>query len=311
MSDPLILSLDIGGTNSRGEVVDAEYNVLASARMETPACDGEATLEILEALCLELLNALAPGDRARVQAVGMGVPGIVDADLGIVRLASNLGWVNTPVAALLSERVGLPVLLHHDVSAAGLAERMLGAGQGVDNLIAVFIGTGVAATLVVDGQTVRGGLHQAGELGHVPIREDGLLCGCGQRGCLEMYASARAIGAAYAERTGREFATSYDVVQNLGIDPLADEVWADAIAALAHALLGAITLLSPERVVIGGGLAEAGDQLVKPLRKLLLEETKVAIVPEIVTTTLGPRAGIIGAAVATFARLNERAVSAN
>lgn len=305
MSDTLVLALDIGGTNARGEVLDAGLGrPLASASLPTPYGDGEATLTTIERLCGQLMDSLDPIDRGRVRAVGLGVPGIIEGQTGVVRLASNLGWVGTPVGDRLSERVALPVHVHHDVTVAGLAEHRLGAGAGTDDLVAVFIGTGIAATIVSGGLAVEGGLHQAGELGHVPIVPDGRPCPCGQRGCLEMYCSARAIGHAYAAAIGRPGATSLDVVNDLGTDPRADAVWAEAIDWLAHGLMGVITLLSPSRLVLGGGLSAAGDTLVVPLRERLLALAHVATVPPIVTAQLGQRAGVLGSALATFRRLD-------
>lgn len=304
MSGALVLALDVGGTNMRGEVLDSRLGApVASLSLPTPERDGEATLSAIEILCRRLLDELTPTQRERVEVVGLGVPGIVDPVKGVVRLAGNLGWVNMPVAARLTERLDLPVLVHHDVTAAGLAEQVLGAGSGVEDLLAVFIGTGIAATIVVGGKAVAGGLHQAGEIGHVPISPDGLLCPCGQRGCLEMYSSARAIGRAYGEATGNPEATSLDVVNALGTDPRADAVWSDALDALAHGLLGAITLLSPSRVVVGGGLSGAGSVLVEPLRARLVARARVAAIPPIVTARLGQRAGVLGAALATFRQL--------
>lgn len=305
MSGELVVALDIGGTNSRAEVVDEDMHVLTAGWLPTPEADGAATLDRIEGLCRMMLEQLEAAYRPRVRAIGVGVPGVVAGGSGVVRVAGNLGWRNTPVGPILSERLGLPTLVHHDVTVAGLAERTLGAGVGVRDLLAVFLGTGIAASIVVNGEVVQGGLHQAGELGHVPIRPDGLVCACGQRGCLEMYASARAIGAAYSAATGQDGLTSLDVVEQLGADPRADAVWADAVDALAYGLLGAITLLSPERIVVGGGLAQAGELLLAPLRSRLTELARVATVPEIVPAHLGQRAGIIGAGLATFARLGE------
>lgn len=304
MSDTLVLALDIGGTNARGEVLDAELGPpLARVSLPTPYGDGEATLTTIERLCAQLLGSLNPTDRGRVRAVGLGVPGIVEGDTGVVRLASNLGWVGTPVGDRLSTAVGLPVHVHHDVTVAGLAEHRLGAGRGTDDLVAVFIGTGIAATVVAGGVAIEGGLHQAGELGHVPIVVDGRPCPCGQVGCLEMYCSARAIGNAYAETIGRPGATSLDVVNALGADPRADQVWTEAIDWLAHGLLGVITLLSPSRLVLGGGLSAAGEALVRPLRERLTTLARVATVPQIVTAQLGQRAGVLGSGLATFRKL--------
>ncbi len=298
---PVVLALDVGGTNIRGEAVTAEHRVLHTVRAATPGPDGEAVLDAIAGVCAALTEAVAGRDGCVVEGIGVAVPGVVDAERGHVRLAANLGWRDEPVAARLSDRLGVPVLLHHDVRVAGLAEQRLGAGVGVDDLLCVFLGTGLAATLTVGGHVVgQGGEgRHAGELGHVPIREDGVLCGCGQRGCLEMYASARAIGLAYAQATGRPDVTSRDVVTALGADPLADRVWSDALDALAHGLLGAITLLAPSRVVLGGGLAGAGDALVVPLRERLEARARVATVPEIVIAGLGQRAGVVGAALAT------------
>lgn len=304
MNDALVLALDIGGTNARGEVLDRALSApLSKASLPTPAGDGEATLATISQLCELLLAGLSAADRGRVRAVGLAVPGIIEPDGRTIRLASNLGWVNEPVADRLSAITGLPVILHHDVTAAGLAEYRLGAGAGADDLLAVFIGTGMAALVVTGGQVVVGGMHQAGEIGHLPIYPDGILCPCQQRGCLEMYCSARAIGRAYAEVTGDPDATSLDVVLALGSDERADQVWAAAMDSLAFGLLGPITLLSPSRVVFGGGLSAAGDVLVDGFRDRLTALARVAAVPEIVTAALGQRAGVLGSALGTFQAL--------
>lgn len=298
----LVIALDVGGTNIRGELVDPAGTVHAASHEPTAGSDGDATLDAIERVCRALL--VEAGDRP-VEAVGLAVPGVVDSRTGVVLLAGNLGWRDTAVADILGQRLGIPVLLHHDVNCAGLAERELGAGRGVDDMLAVFIGTGIAASLTVGGVAVGGGTNQAGELGHVVIREDGIECPCGQRGCLERYCSASSIGIAYAAATGRDAATSLEVVQALGSDPLADAVWDEAITALALGILGAITLLGTERIVLGGGLAAAGDKLVAPLRTKLEATVRVATVPEIVVAELGQRAGVIGAALATWKRLSD------
>lgn len=295
----VVLALDVGGTNIRGEALTADLVAVAARRTATPLGDGEAVLDAIAGLCEGLLSDVAAAGAGPVEAVGVAVPGVVDTARGRVRLAANLGWRDTPVAELLGARIGVPVLLHHDVTVAGLAEQRLGAGVGVEDLLCVFLGTGVAATLTVGGHVVGQRRGHAGELGHVPIHRGGLLCGCGQRGCLEMYASARAIGDAYARETGRVGATSRDVAAWLGTDPVADRVWSDALDALAHGLLGVITLLAPTRVVVGGGLAAAGDALLVPLRERLEATARVAVVPEIVPAGLGQRAGVVGAALAT------------
>jgi glucokinase len=155
----------------------------------------------------------------------------------------------------------------HDVTAAGTAEWRCGAGRGVDDLAVVVIGTGIAATLVTGGTVVRGGSGQAGELGHVVVRPGGPPCACGQRGCLEAISSARAIADAYAARSGRSVDGAIDVFTRLGRDPVADEIWQEAGDALADALLMVRALLAPSRIVVGGGLAGAGEALLAPVRR--------------------------------------------
>ncbi|MGO1316661.1 MAG: ROK family protein [Cellulomonadaceae bacterium] len=298
----LVIALDIGGTNARAEIVDRAGHVVAAAWAPTPTGDGAATVAVIGDLCCGLLDRVEAEARPRVRAVGVGVPGVV-VD-GVVRTAANLGWRNAPVARELTQRLGLPVFVYHDVTVAGLAERVRGAGTDVADLLAVFVGTGIAASIVVGGRPVTGGLHQPGEIGHVPVHPGGRRCLCGQRGCLEAYASARSIGADYARATGLAGATSIDVVAALGTDQVADAVWAQAVDALALGLLGAISLLSPSLVIVGGGLAQAGDVLFDPLRARLHERARVVSVPEVVPAALGLRAGIIGAGLATFDALD-------
>jgi glucokinase len=195
--------------------------------------------------------------------------------------------------------LGIPVAVEHDVTAAGLAEWRLGAGRGVNDLLVVVIGTGIAAVVVAGGRLVRGGRGQAGELGHIPVVPDGPVCVCGQRGCLEAVASASAIARSYGSRTGRPVPGSREVLAALQAgDPDAHSVWDAAVDALATSLLCAIGLLGCSRVVIGGGLADAGEALLDPLRQRLAERRTVQVLPEIVPAALGLRAGVIGAGLA-------------
>ena len=188
----------------------------------------------------------------------------------------------------------------HDVTAAGTAEWRCGAGRGVDDLAVVVIGTGIAATLVTGGTVVRGGCGQAGELGHVVVRPGGPPCACGRRGCLEAISSARAIADAYAARSGRSVDGAIDVFTRLGRDPVADEIWQEAADALADALLMVRALLAPSRIVVGGGLAGAGEALLAPVRARLEGAAGPEAVPPVVAAELGSRAGVVGAALAAF-----------
>ncbi len=316
-TNPFVVALDIGGTNSRGEVLPWTAGALgtpiAHANLPTPAGDGDAVIATIVALVHELLGQLDAQGRGQVEAIGVGVPGIHDDETGTVRLAANLGWINRPVERELTEALGLPVYLCHDVTAAGIGEQRLGAGRGAADTLAVFLGTGIAATIVSNDKLVRGGLlhgsrQPAGEIGHMPIVLDGLECACGQHGCFEMYCSARAFGRIYSERLGvdpegSDGKTSKDLVDALPHDPIAREAWELATRYLAHGLLSAATVTGPSRIVLGGGLSAAGEVLTDAVSMHLKEMTKVLQVPEVVVAELGPRAGTLGVALLTLDRL--------
>lgn len=293
-----VLAVDVGGTSIKAEVLDATSTILASAGARTPRHDGDGALRAVVGVVADLLVALTPGQRYQVSHASIAIPGLVDTLTGTSVLAANLGWRDTPVAEAVSRATGVPVVLGHDVTAAGTAEWRLGAGRGVDDLLVVVIGTGIAATIVSEGRVVRGGPGgQAGEIGHVVVRPGGPVCACGQHGCLEAIASARAIVDRYQDLSGRTVAGADDVRLLLGRDRSAEQAWDEATDALADGLLAACTLLAPSRVVLGGGLSAAGPALIDPVRAHMRRRTRIATVPPIVAGELGSRAGVLGASL--------------
>ena len=194
-------------------------------------------------------------------------------------------------ARLVSEHLDLPVILEHDVSAAALAE----AGAAAGDLLFVALGTGIAGVHVVDGEPVRGASGRAGEIGHIPIYPDGDPCVCGQRGCLEAYASAAAISRRYRAAGGAPL-TAAQVAAARGTDRLARAVWNQAAEALAIALATVTLLLDPGRVVLGGGLAQAGDELLLPVLAGLTYRLAWRPPPPLSIGVLGLEAGRLGAA---------------
>lgn len=293
-----VLAVDVGGTSIKAEVLDATSTTLASAGAATPRHDGDGALRAVVGVVGDLLSALSPAQRERVGHASIAVPGLVDTRAGVSLLAANLGWRDTPVAEVVSRATGVPVVLGHDVTAAGTAEWRLGAGRDVDDLLVVVIGTGIAATIVSEGRVVRGGPGgQAGEIGHVVVRPGGPVCACGQHGCLEAIASARAIADRYQDLSGRTVAGADDVRRLLGRDRSADQAWDEATDALADGLLAACTLLAPSRVVLGGGLSAAGAALIDPVRDRMRRRARIATVPPIVAGELGSRAGVLGASL--------------
>jgi len=300
----LVLAVDVGGSAIKAEILDAGHRPVAAGRRPTPAAevggDGRAVLGAVAELARELLTG---GRRDQVSTVGIGVPGIVDLARGVGVRSSNLGWRDAPVGEYLRAALGLPVVVSHDVGAAGLAELRLGAGRGARDALFVVLGTGIAGAVLAGGALITGGAGQAGEIGHLRIRPTGPACGCDGRGCLETFASARAVAAAYTARTGRPVAGAADVVAVLGTDVDARAVWADAVGALADGLMITQAVLASELVVLGGGLASAGAALLDPLDAALRERATVQTVPRLRLAELGERAGVVGAALAARDRV--------
>lgn len=234
----------------------------------------------------------------------MAVPGIVDHTGGIAVYAVNIGWRNVPFRSLLGERLRArggerepcPVTLGHDLRAGGLAECRLGAARGVDRFLFTALGTGIAAAIGVEGRIEPGASAAAGEIGHVIVRPGGLPCGCGQRGCLERYASASAVSLAWAAASGDDGATAADCARAVASgDARARTVWRNAVDALADGLLIALTLLDPAVIVVGGGLAEAGDTLFVSLREAVAARMALQNLPAIIPAELGDAAACLRA----------------
>jgi glucokinase len=230
-------------------------------------------------------------------ALGVVVPGLVDAAAGMARYSENLGWRDVPFAARLAEATDLPIAFDHDVRAAGAAEQQLGAARGHRDVAFVPIGTGISAALVLDGRPYAGG-GWAGEIGHLDVGS-GLACVCGSTGCLETVASAAAIARRYTDRSGQPARGALDVTRRMGGgDPDAVAVWDEAADALAFALAAIVAVAAPELIVIGGGLSGAGDVLLDALRGRLEARLSAAQrPPQLCLAELGDQAGLLGAAL--------------
>jgi glucokinase len=283
-------------------LVAADGAVLHRETRPTPRADardgGRAVLDALLETVVEL-SQKATAEGHRVRAIGVVVPGVIDAEHGTVG-AENLEWTGTPVLAELTAAVGAgePIVLAHDVRAGGYAELRHGALAGTTNSMFLPLGTGIAAAMIVDGSLVSGDGY-AGELGHSKfIHGDAAeLCACGQWGCLETVASAAALARRYAARTGRTVDGAREVMELLAAgDPDAAQVWHDALAALVDALVLYTTLVAPTRIAIGGGLVGAGETLLQPLREGVHARLTFQREPEIVAAVLGEEAGMLGAA---------------
>ncbi|GLY08050.1 sugar kinase [Actinoplanes sp. NBRC 101535] len=267
-------------------------------RHATPADRGpEAVTETILAVAASLAGK-ARADGLTPIAAGIGVPGVVDEQNGVAVWSANVGFRDVPLRDLAVQRLELPVALGHDMRVGALAEARLGAGRGRRHVLFVAIGTGISAGLVIDGAAYPGAHGAAGELGHVVVRPGGTACGCGMRGCLEAEAGGKAIGRRYAELSGEPGATAYDVTTRAARgEELAVRVWQDAIEALADGLITAQALYDVGVIVLGGGLAEAGDALLTPVRAAVAARVTFHRSPEIVRAGLGDAAGCLGAAL--------------
>jgi glucokinase len=291
----VLVGVDLGGTNVKCAVLDDDAGgaprVLATASLPTRSEDGpEAVLERVARLACE---TAAPFGTPH--ALGLGLPGHFDAATGTGVILPNLAgdWVGRPIAAPVAERLGRPVRLVNDARALTLAELHMGAGRGARTMVCVTLGTGVGGGVVVDGRLHLGTGH-AGEIGHTIVEADGPLCGCGNRGCLDRVAAAGAIAARAGRATVEEA-----IAAARGGDARAGAALDHAARAVATALGGAVVLLWPDRIVVGGGVAQAGDLLLEPLRREV--EARARVCPSealtIVAAALGPAAGAIGAAL--------------
>jgi glucokinase len=289
---PTVLAVDVGGTGIKAARLDADACVVEQSERPTPVADGPAAVvAAVRAAALELADT-------DVVAAGVVVPGAVDVATGTARYAANIGWHDVPLRDLLAADLGIPVAVEHDVRAAGLAERTLGAARGVADGLIVVIGTGIAGVVVSGGVPLRGDTDLAGEIGHVPVHPEGEVCACGQRGCLETYASAAAIARRYRARGGAlAGASAREIAAGRASDPLAAQVWEEATDALGIALASATMLLDPQLVVLAGGLATAGAALLDPVRTALAGRLTWRPSPVVVLSPLGARGGMLGAAI--------------
>lgn len=291
-----VLAVDVGGTTVKGAVFGSDGQVVVRGTVGTFDSGGGA----LGAL-LGLIESLRTGGESQgvvVGSIGVAVPGVVKD--GTVAYASNLDWNELPLREIVQERFELPVVVEHDARAAALAERALlrAATPDLQDFVFVPIGTGISAAIISDGRFVRGSTGGAGEFGHQVVVPGGDICGCGQRGCVESYASAANILRRYRAAGGAGAGSTAEIADRLDADPIAQEVWAEAVHALAAGIAALTSLLDPQVVVIGGGLSAAGDRLLVPLRAETARVLTWRAIPSIVRAGVGVDAGLIGAALA-------------
>ena len=289
------LGLDLGGTNIKWVVLDtdgATWSTVDRDHVPTPSADGpDAVVACLAAVGAEAIER-APG----VVSVGIGVPGLYDPASGTTRFLVNVPgeWAGRPVAGPIGMALGMPACLINDARAFGLAELRLGAGRGAASMIGLTLGTGVGGVIAIDGRVHQGHDGTAGEIGHQTIEPDGPPCGCGNRGCLEAFARADRIAAACGTATVEEAVRRAEAGDARARDGLAE-----VGRHLGIGIANMISVITPDKVVLGGGVAAAADVLLGPIREELRRRVRTTSLDDvdIVTAELGTWAGAIGAAV--------------
>ena len=303
------IGIDLGGTNIAVGVVDDRHRIVAEASLPTGAHRPaeQVVADMCRAVELALDKAgLTPADCA---SIGVGAPGTCDPERGVVICSYNLNWFDVPLCAMLTAHFGLPARLSNDANCAALAETVAGAAVGCRNMMLITLGTGVGGGIIVDGRIVSGLGGAGGEPGHSLLVLDGEPCTCGRRGCWEVYASATALirqgreaAAAhptsllnrYPELTGRDVFDAADAG-----DEAAQAVLERYYVYVAAGITDLVNILSPEMVLIGGGISRQGERLLRPIRRYVAAncfggESRPR--PIIQAAQLGNEAGIIGAA---------------
>lgn len=309
------IGVDLGGTNIVAGIVDEHNNIVSKESLPTslPKPADEIMLGIKKSIDKAVEKAGISSDE--IISIGIGTPGTVDKKYGVIEYANNLGFDNYPMKNMLSKYFDKPIYLENDANCAALGEAKAGAGEGVNNFVAVTLGTGVGSGIVLNGKILEGINGAAGEMGHMVITANGEPCTCGRRGCWETYSSATALIRMTKEAMDRDEKslmwilsegdkknvngrTSFDAMRKG--DKTATLVVDEYIKYLSIGITNLVNIFQPDIICLGGGIANEGENLLKPLRELV-EKSHYSIHCEkqtkICKAKLGNDAGIIGAAL--------------
>ena len=306
----LTIGVDVGGTKVAAGVVDDSGKIVDKLKRDTPAASPDSTVDVIAGAVSQLLA------RYDVGAVGIGAAGFVDEVRSTVLFAPNLAWRDEPVKKLVEERIGRPVVVENDANAAAWAEAKLGAARDQEHMMLITVGTGIGAGLMIGGHLYRGRFGMAGEPGHYRVVPDGRLCGCGNQGCWEQYASGSALVAEARDFARRSPEAAVRLLQLAG--GAVDRIDGPAVTRAARegdvaamrcfdivgTWLGAgladlASILDPGCFVIGGGVSEAGELLLHPAREAYAHNLTGRThrqLADLRLAELGPDAGLIGAA---------------
>lgn len=303
--------IDIGGTKIEIACIGENGKILERKKIQTHVEAGP--LAIIQEI-VDVVQELQDQSKGQANAVGIGMAGQIAIGSGIVKYAPNLNWENVPLQSTLSDQLNLPVVVTNDVRAATWGEWIHGAGQGSDNIVCLFIGTGIGGGVVANGQIVAGNNNSAGELGHTVIQINGPACSCGNKGCLEAFAGGWALtrhareivknnpqeaAQLLGQVKDNEELTSYHIIQSAKMgDLLAQKILAEAIEAITIGCSNFLNAFNPEKLIIGGGLGLALPDLIEKItlgvkQKALKSATENL---QVLYASLHTDAGVVGAA---------------
>lgn len=299
MAKKYIVGIDLGATNLKIGLIDGNKIIFKEV---LPTADFVTRESLIIAISNGVNDILLKAKifKENLLVVGLGLPGPVDYQRGIVHYLPNIkGWRNVGLRDILRRKTGLPIFIDNDANLMALAESRIGAAKGKKNVVAITLGTGVGGGIIIDGNLYRGSSFTAGEIGHIPVNETGPKCNCGGEACLERY-----IGNRYILENAKKIFGKDITLEKLS--RLAKEknkkavlIWYNVTKYLGIALSGVVNVLNPEAVVIGGGVSNAGAVIFDNLKKVLKEramQTQAKTV-KIVKAELGNDAGMIGAAL--------------
>ncbi len=296
---PVRIGIDIGGTTTKIGLVDIHQKLIASTVMDTEA--KRPAEQVIDEVAKKTLELLDEQGIAMDQCIGagIGVPGTIDSKKGIVRYSNNIQWENVELVKMMGQYLPIPIRIANDADCATLGEAVAGAGKECQDVIMLTLGTGVGGGIILDGKIYEGKGLGGSELGHMVIVENGEPCTCGRKGCLEAYASATALKRDAKRATGREMVPEEIFAAAKAGDKALQQVVQAYIGKLGTGIINIVNIFRPQLVILGGGVAAQGEELLAPLRK----EMKVGCfggekgeLPEIEVAALGNEAGMIGAA---------------
>lgn len=308
-----IIGVDLGGTKAEVALVDADGGILARNRLATPIDRGARA--VVEAIA-DAARSLCEQAGAACSLIGVGTAGQVDRATGLVHFSPNLHWRDVPLAAWLTERLGVRAFVTNDVRAAALGEWKHGAGRGCDDLVCVYVGTGIGGGVISGGRLLEGASNSAAEVGHTIVQWNGPECTCGLRGCWEALAGGWAIAKRAREAIASDPSRGAALLREAGGDPdrisaetvstvrargdlLARNILDEAAGALVAGCVNVVHAFNPSRLILGGGVIEGNPWLVQTIADGVRRQAFAAATREldIVPAQLGALAGALGAAL--------------